>query len=172
MSGRAYVVGFGNTARGDDGVGPLVVRRLRASGLSSARVRFLVREELSDDLLDCLKEASLIIFVDSSVGKSSEDVHWKKIQASRFPSSFTHAMTPQTFLWLLHLVKGKRPEAWLVAIPGEEFESDGVISPKAMSMALKAEVEIKQFLKRWTRKDKTFDQCHFDGEIASLLTNG
>ncbi len=172
MRGRAYVVGFGNTARGDDGVGPLVVRRLRASGLSSSWIRFLVREELSDDLLDFLEDASLIIFVDSCVGKSSEDVHWKKIQASRFPSVFSHTMTPQTFLWLLHLVKGKRPEAWLVAIPGEEFESDGVISPKAMKMALKAEGEIKKFLRRWTGKDKPFDQFYSHGGIASLLTNG
>jgi hydrogenase maturation protease len=147
MAEKVCIVGYGNPLRGDDGVGPLVVQRLRAGLGPKPWLRFYIFQQLEEGLLDDLGNASLLILVDGSAEESGEDVWWRKLEPRPSPSPFTHHMEPGMFLWLLGLARGSCPEAWLVSIPGRNFGQQQGLSPQALSLAWRAQREIEAFIK-------------------------
>lgn len=147
MPERVCIVGYGNLLRGDDGVGPMVVQRLRASLGPKPWLRFFVFQQLEEGLLDDLGDASLLILVDASAGERGEDVQWRKLEPRPSPSPFTHHMDPGMFLWLMGLARGFCPEAWLVSIPGRNFGQGQGLSPQTLFLAGRAQREIEAFIK-------------------------
>lgn len=147
MAERVCIVGYGNPLRGDDGVGPLVVQRLRASLGPKPWLRFFVFQQLEEGLLDDLGDASLLILVDASAGDTGEDVRWRKLEPRPSPSPFTHHMDAGMFLWLMGLARGSCPEAWLVSIPGKNFGQERGLSPQTLFLAGRAQREIEAFIK-------------------------
>jgi hydrogenase maturation protease len=63
--GSTLVIGFGNTLRGDDGVGILAVRSLREQGRFGPGVCFLEMEAALVNLLDHLDGVDRLLVVDS-----------------------------------------------------------------------------------------------------------
>lgn len=63
--GSTLVIGFGNTLRGDDGVGILAVRALRNKGRFDPHVSFLEMEAAMVNLLDHLEGVDKLLVVDS-----------------------------------------------------------------------------------------------------------
>ena len=117
---RVVVLGWGNESRGDDGLGPALVRRVEAVGLShvTAIEDFQLQLEHAVDL----DGADIALFVDASV-------------AAPHPFAFTetgprpglthtsHAMAPEAVLDVFTRVLGRAPPpAFVLAVRGEAFE--------------------------------------------------
>ena len=66
MPADALVIGYGNTLRGDDGIGPAVAEAVAALGLPGVRV--IVAHQLTPELAADLADAQLVVFVDAAVG--------------------------------------------------------------------------------------------------------
>ena len=64
------VIGYGNTLRGDDGVGPRVAEAVAALALPG--VRTLVCAQLSPEHADPVAQARTVIFVDAAVNAPRE----------------------------------------------------------------------------------------------------
>ena len=65
IEAEVLVIGYGNTLRGDDGVGPRVVEAIGTLGLPG--VRTLICPLLTPELADPISRAEKVIFVDAAM---------------------------------------------------------------------------------------------------------
>jgi hydrogenase maturation protease len=112
------VIGYGNTLRGDDGVGPRLVAELEARSLP--HVTTLACALLTPELADPVSQADVVIFVDAAVDASRE-VQFRKLEPADSSQLMAHAANPRTILALARDVFGHTPEAWWLTIPAEDL---------------------------------------------------
>ena len=112
------VLGYGNTLRRDDGVGPRVAEAVAALALPG--VRALACPLLTPELADPISRAHVTIFVDAAVDAPRE-VQLRKLAPADTSQIMAHAASPATLLALARDVFGHAPEAWLLTIPAENI---------------------------------------------------
>jgi hydrogenase maturation protease len=121
------VIGYGNTLRRDDGVGPKVAEAV--GELCLPGVRTLVCQQLSPEHAEPISQARIVVFVDAAVDAPNE-VQWRKLEPKTTSQLMAHAADPRTMLALARDVFGHAPEAWWLTIPavnlefGEEFSTE------------------------------------------------
>lgn len=108
------VIGYGNTLRGDDGVGPRVAEEI--AGLHLPGVHSLVCHQLSPEHADPVSQAERVIFVDAAVDEPRE-LQFRELFPGETTQLMTHAADPQTVLALALGVFGHAPRAWALTIP-------------------------------------------------------
>lgn len=128
------VVGYGNTLRGDDGIGPAVAGMVAALGLPGVRV--LAVHQLTPELAADLAEVRLAIFVDAAV--QPEPVSAVRLNDGAVGDVMTHAADPRGLLALARAVYGHGPEAWLVTAAGADFGFREDLSPAGAENAREA----------------------------------
>jgi hydrogenase maturation protease len=112
------VIGYGNTLRRDDGVGPKVAEAVAALALPG--VRALAYPLLTPELADPVSRARIAVFVDASVDAPRE-VQLRKLAPADSSQIMAHAANPATLLALARDVFGHAPEAWLLTVPVENI---------------------------------------------------
>jgi hydrogenase maturation protease len=128
MEGDILVIGYGNTLRGDDGVGPRVaeaVGNLRLPG-----VHTLICPLLTPELADPISRAATVVFVDAAVDAPGE-VQWRKLLPNETSQIMAHAADPRTMLALARDVFGHVPQAWWLTIPAVKLDFSEELTPKA-----------------------------------------
>jgi hydrogenase maturation protease len=122
------VIGYGNTLRRDDGVGPRVADAVATLALPG--VRALACPLLTPELAEAISRARVAIFVDAAVDAPRE-VQLRKLAPADTSQIMTHAASPATLLALARDVFGHAPEAWWLTIPGEDLSLGEELSPLA-----------------------------------------
>ena len=112
------VVGYGNTLRRDDGVGPKLAEAVAALNLPG--VRTLACPLLTPELAEALSQGRFVIFVDAAVDTPRE-VQLRKLSPADSSQIMAHAASPATMLALARDVFGHAPEAWWLTIPAENI---------------------------------------------------
>jgi hydrogenase maturation protease len=126
-AGRDFlVIGYGNTLRGDDGVGPRVVEAVEKLKLPG--VRTLICQQLSPEHAEPVSQARLVVFVDAAVDAPRE-VQFRKLEPAGSTQLMAHAADPCTMLALARDVFGHCPEAWWLTIPAEHTGFSEELSP-------------------------------------------
>ena len=120
------VIGYGNTLRRDDGVGPKVADTVAALALPG--VRALACPLLTPELADPVSRARIAIFVDAAVDAPRE-VQLRKLAPAGSSQVMAHAASPATLLALARDVFGHAPEAWWLTIPAEDLGIGEELSP-------------------------------------------
>jgi hydrogenase maturation protease len=115
---RVLIIGYGNTLRGDDGVGPRVAEAV--GGLNLPGVRTLMCPLLTPELADPISRVERVIFVDAAVDAPPE-MRWRKLQPKESSQLMAHAADPRTMLALARDVFGNAPEAWWLTIPAVDL---------------------------------------------------
>lgn len=139
---EVLVIGYGNTLRGDDGVGPRVaeaVGNLRLPG-----VRTLICPLLTPELADPISRAEKVIFVDAAVDVSP-GVQWRKLRPYVSSQIMAHAADPRTMLALARDVFGHAPEAWWLTIPAVDLGFHEEFSPAVQRNVGMAVGKIREF---------------------------
>lgn len=132
------IIGYGNTLRSDDGIGPRVAEAIAAWRLPN--VRAIALHQLTPELAESLASAEVAIFVDARVGDPTAPGHanvtFESIAATDAdpaeaiaPSE--HTSDPRRLLALTKRIYGRCPQAWLVSIPGVNFELGETLSEQA-----------------------------------------
>lgn len=121
------VIGYGNTLRGDDGVGPRVAETIEELRLPN--VRTLVCQQLSPEHADTISRANAVIFVDASVEPLAE-VRLREIQPCDSSQLMAHSADPRTMLALARDVFGRVPKAWWLTIPAAMLRFSHDFSPE------------------------------------------
>ena len=129
------VIGYGNTLRSDDGVGPAVADEIEKLGL--ADIASVSCPQLTPELAEPISFARRVIFVDAALD-GSQDVQLRSLAPADSSQIMAHAADPQTMLALARDVFGHAPEAWLIAIPVENIELGEELSPLAKAGSEKA----------------------------------
>ena len=122
------VIGYGNTLRGDDGVGPRVAEAIGKLNLPG--VHTLICPLLTPELADPIARAGTVIFVDAAVDAPKE-VQLRKLEPNETSQLMAHAADPRTMLALSRDVFGRVPEAWWLTIPAVDLGFREDFSPEA-----------------------------------------
>ena len=128
MRDALLIIGYGNTLRQDDGVGPKVADTIAALDLPG--VRALNCALLTPELADPISRARIAIFVDAAVDAPRE-VQLRKLAPADTSQIMAHAASPATLLALARDVFGHAPEAWWLTIPVENLGIGEELSPLA-----------------------------------------
>ena len=136
------VIGYGNTLRGDDGVGPRVAEAIGKLHLPG--VRTLICPLLTPELADPIARAEKVIFVDAAVDAPNA-VQWRKLEPKETSQLMAHAADPRTMLALARDVFGHVPEAWWLTIPAVDLGFNEDFSPEAQRGFAEALEKIQAF---------------------------
>jgi hydrogenase maturation protease len=123
------VIGYGNTLRGDDGVGPRVAEAIEKLNLPG--VRTLVCQQLSPEYADPVSRARTVVFVDAAVDAPRE-VQLRKLEPNESSQLMAHAADPRTLLALARDVFGHAPQAWWLTIPVVKLDFSENLSVEAV----------------------------------------
>jgi hydrogenase maturation protease len=137
------VIGYGNTLRGDDGIGPAVAGEVAALGLPGVRV--LVVHQLTPELAADLAGVERAVFVDAAA--SGEPVTAVRLESSAASEVMTHAAEPRGLLALARAVYGQAPEAWLVTAAGADFGFRDGLSPTGRANAREARGYVERLIR-------------------------
>ncbi len=138
---KALLIGYGNSLRRDDGVGPYLAGQFQ-SGDSLDIITCL---QLTPELAEPVSRASRVIFTDAHAGLPPGEIRIEPVAPS--PSALIHQVDPGALLdWSLKLY-GRAPEATIVGIGGESFELGEGLSPAVERAVQEAVCVIRNLLR-------------------------
>ena len=138
---KLLLIGYGNTLRSDDAVGPLVAQEVEALHLPGMNV--LTCHVLTPELAAPISQARKVVFVDATVDNSRE-VHFRALTPADSSHVMAHTADPRTLLALARDVFGHAPEAWWLTISVENLEVGEEISAHARRGIAQAVQEIQK----------------------------
>ncbi|HEX7571014.1 MAG TPA: hydrogenase maturation protease [Verrucomicrobiae bacterium] len=150
IEAELLVIGYGNSLRRDDGVGPRVAEAIEKLQLPG--VRTLVCQLLSPEYADPIARVRRVIFVDAAVDRT-DGVLFRKLEPGETSQLMAHAADPRTMLALARDVFGHAPEAWWLTIPALYLGFGTDYSPEAETGFHTAVDEIKKLVAANFRKD-------------------
>ncbi len=131
------VIGYGNTARGDDGIAPVFMERLNEMHLPGVetRVDFQLQVEYAMELGDYRQ----LVFVDASMDTPAPFSYAPlTTDAERYFD--THSLSPAALVLLAETLFGARTPASILAIRGYTFQ------PFVEGLSSRAEGNVSQAL--------------------------
>jgi hydrogenase maturation protease len=129
------IIGYGNTLRRDDGVGPKAVAAVEQLHLPG--VLTLACAQLTPELADPLSRAGAALFVDAAVDHPGQ-MQLHRLGPSDSSQILAHAADPRVLLALARDAFGRAPEAWMLTIPAETLGFGEELSPTAIRGIKKA----------------------------------
>jgi hydrogenase maturation protease len=129
------VIGYGNTLRSDDGVGPRVAAAAEHWNLPGVRV--IACHQLMPEMAEPVSRARRVVFVDAAVDAPRE-VQMRPLEPADSCQLLAHAADPKTLLALARDVFGHCPKAWWLTVPIEKLDFGETFSPLAQQGYLAA----------------------------------
>ena len=130
MDARILVIGYGNPARGDDGLGPALAARVEREAWPGVEVE--IDFQLAVEHAAMIAEFEKVVFVDATVEASKRSFTLGRVEPERTLDFSTHSLSPAQVVGLSAELFGAEPDAWLLSITGERFEMfDEELSPVA-----------------------------------------
>jgi len=123
------VIGYGNTLRGDDALGPMAIERLR---LLLPEAECVSCQQLAPELAERLAECDVALFVDAACDGEPGTV--RVVSLTPKPgnaASLTHHVEAAALLELAQALYGRAPEAVLVTGAGAVFGNHEGLSGQA-----------------------------------------
>ncbi len=115
---RLVIFGWGNESRGDDGLGPALLRRVEALGL--ADVETIEDFQLQIEHALDLRGADLALFIDAARASAAPFAFFEAAPHSEVTPS-THALSPAALLDIYARINGDPPPAFVLGVKGESF---------------------------------------------------
>jgi len=144
MTEAALVIGYGDSLRSDDGVGPRVAELLAPAD----NVAVLVRSQLLPDLAADLEGRDVVVFVDAGAGLEPGAVSARRVTPSETldAAGLTHHCSPGALLRLADRLYGARPRAFLVTVGAASFELGEELSPPVAAALAEAAAEVRRLI--------------------------
>ena len=124
------LIGIGNTARADDGLGWAFLEAIREGGHFNGELA--LRYQLQVEDADMIRDYETVIFVDALHKPVEAGFYWKPcLPVATFGFS-THALDPESVIALCQELYGEAPEAYTLGITGHKWELEEGLSPEAL----------------------------------------
>ncbi len=137
------VIGYGNTLRRDDGVGPHIVHLLQSQNVPQLRTH--VVHQLAPELADPISQVDTVVFVDAC-RDSENDYDLREVTPSPDLGIMRHVVRPETILALARDLFNHAPKAWVLTVKGEDFSIGEALSEVTERRAL----AVVEFLAAWS----------------------
>ncbi len=139
------IFGYGNPARGDDGLGPRFIELIQ-SWQERAQFDTITDYQLQVEHSLDLEHRRQVIFIDASVSAAAP-FEFSPVLPARDDSYTSHAMSPAALLAVYEQVCDRAlPTAHILSIRGYEFELGTPISAKAQNNLDQAVEFLQQLL--------------------------
>jgi hydrogenase maturation protease len=155
------VIGFGNTLRGDDGVGPHVAGIVASWELPG--LRSMVATQLTPELAEPVAAAERVVFVDARLDTGRGTIKVAPVGLSNSQAMSGHFCDPRFLLSLARSVYGSDPQAWLITIPTADFSLRESLSPLAKRGVEAALARIRAMLNVDVTVDPRLDEVDAEG---------
>jgi len=139
--GQALVIGFGNSLRGDDGVG-LHLAAI-ATEISSSRVRAVA--QLTPELAPELAAAARVLFIDAWQ-QAGATPQLQRLEPDGQVPAFSHQLSPLQLLALSSALYGAQPIAHQLLVPASRMELGEGFSAALLTQLPEAERLLRQWL--------------------------
>ena len=113
------VLGFGNPAREDDGLGPAAAERIAALAIGGVTVDSDYQLTV-EDAADAARYGR-VVFVDAAAD-GVEPFTFSRVEGKSEMTLSSHSVSPEGVVGLAGELFGARPEAYLLGIRGYSFE--------------------------------------------------
>ncbi|WP_299547812.1 hydrogenase maturation protease [Seonamhaeicola sp.] len=124
---KTIIIGIGNNGRQDDGLGWALMDYLETLDLN---LDIEYRYQLQIEDAELMSQYDQVIFVDATKDETITSFSFDKCEGSEAYSFSTHALMPETVMFLCNNVYKKYPEAHILAIKGYEWELQIGLTPK------------------------------------------
>lgn len=119
MADTILVIGFGNPAREDDGLGPAVADLVEKAAIADVQVD--IDYQLSVEHAADVAEHAIVVFIDASVDAEAPYV-FRPVSSVVTESFSSHSVTPEQVMGLAESLFDKKPEGFILGIRGYSFE--------------------------------------------------
>jgi hydrogenase maturation protease len=140
------VIGYGNTLRGDDGVGPAVAVAVAAKQLPGVRV--VTMAQLTPELAEPMARARAAVFIDARLDSAASPVSTVRLRPTDVSPPPSHVADPRSLLALAQALFGQAPDAWLVTVAGTDFGLRETLSVEGWQHARVAQEHVECLLRQ------------------------
>jgi hydrogenase maturation protease len=124
-----------------------VVARLKGVLKDREGIHFLALHQLEPDLVEQLRDATVIILVDAAINEIKGEWQWTKIGPQLSDVRYLmHHIQPAFLLGLLQSIYRQSPLTWLISIQGDDFDFGEGLTPPAKKRAHRVIAEIVNFI--------------------------
>jgi hydrogenase maturation protease len=128
------VIGIGNSLRRDDGAGLILARGLAEVWQTAGRrVKLLLTHQLVPELAETVAgdDVAAVLFVDAARATDDADdgCRLEPVAGASDTPSLGHHLDPALILLYAAQLFGGRPPAWLLRVPGRDFDHGEGLSP-------------------------------------------
>lgn len=118
---KVLIIGYGNTLRRDDGVGPYAAQAI-ADQILDGEVEVLLRHQLTPELAEAIGRAQLTIFIDAREDGQPGAIDVQTLEpVPDKANALVHQVSPQTLLACAHSLYGGCAQAVLYSVTGADF---------------------------------------------------
>ncbi|MDJ0599331.1 MAG: hydrogenase maturation protease [Crocosphaera sp.] len=143
---KILIIGYGNTLRGDDGVGykiAEIIEQWNIDNITSCAVH-----QLTPDLAEKISQVDTVIFIDAVpiTDINSAKLEIKTISVNQKTNNLAHHNTPKQLLSLTQAIYQKVPQAYWILVPATNFNFSEEFSPITQKYVNLTLGKIKEFL--------------------------
>ena len=136
VKNKCIIFGIGNSGRQDDGLGWAFLDLLKKNEFEKASFEYKYQLQIEDAELICNYDT--VIFVDASKNELIDGYKFYTCKPSNKHSFSTHALVPETILYLSEHLYEHKPKAYILAIQGYEWELKNGLTKMAVENLNKA----------------------------------
>lgn len=170
---RVLVIGYGNTLRGDDGVGFVAAEQLNKT-ITRPDVRVLACQQLTPELAKDVSDAERVILIDAAKGDPPGNILLRKITPIESQLAFAHELRPETLLAFSRRLFNSCPETVLVSVTGHSFKLGEGLSNQVRRTLPKLSLQVLELMKKRRAKanmDGIFSESELDGDLGHFNMN-
>lgn len=117
---NTHLFAIGNSGRQDDGLGWALAGAIEQRGFFKGKVHYRYQLQVED--ADVVAQAHTVIFVDAFKGFLPQGFSWKPCEPAIEFHFSTHAIAPESILFLSKDLFGAEPKAFCLLIQGHAWE--------------------------------------------------
>lgn len=129
------MIGYGNSLRTDDGIGPAVVQRLSdlLPSQYSGSVEMMTCLQLTPELAAHIASFRRVVFIDASVAIPAGRILINRTECEESGAQLGHYFTPGMVLTMAASVFGSSPQAWTAAVGCRSMDIGDQLTPMAVA---------------------------------------
>jgi hydrogenase maturation protease len=126
---NTHLFAIGNSGRQDDGLGWALAEAVEKAGAFKGKIHYRYQLQVED--ADVISSAGHVIFIDAFKGLLQGGYAWQPCVAGLEFHFSTHAIAPESILYLCQDLYGNQPEAHCLLIQGEAWELEAGLTEVA-----------------------------------------